>query len=872
MSAQRLDPQINVPHPNRRVIQVFVASPGDVQDARDALQAVVEELNKIWHRSGYMLELVNWKDHVIPWLGQPPEPTILKQIPVENWDVFIGILWMRFGTPTGSTDPITGQPYMSGTEEEFSLAYRTNQARGRPKLLMFRCVQPPSDIKGLDTEQYKLVQEFFTRFSKGGDHFGLISEYKAIEEFKSLVRTHLGSWLVSLQNGSMPDIEPKPGGVKEWLDSIGLSGNPFASVNASADDNLPKYYYIAAPYYDEIAGKTDNPERPVAIFGEPGIGKTALNRRIAYANRYEMGGQGALVVFYEDFTGVRNKIQTGRITPYDHVEAIIKSAIVSVDEDIRSGRLSIPKTISSEEKLELTGFVEKFGDELALSLKMNLIKNLGVSGDSYKDLSLPSSYVSLLRRFCQAVQSLGYSRLLVLVDRLDEAAQITGEENIGILLPLMTDLNLLEMKSCSVSFRFFLPLALKQDLLTRGVRDDRIKIFDLSYTADDLAVILKQRLKAFSHGQYGYMAELIQGNPPEIDKRLIQAADGNPRKLINLCGRLITEHCRMGFSEDKLLIAQDVVEKVLSPALELEGDALAELNPTNFSNRLPTPLAALYLRYESATTSEQFLQHAFCLTQGILQYVVCCLLALYKQTDSSDQLLTEKLRGLLFNPQTPPSLGNWREAMDRLLKVKDRMNTTLVDPIGRFRKNKELGQTLNRLIELRNDFSHSRMSSSGTIHIRREVENNIRTLMASAEELGDLKLASVEGVSVQDDGSLLHRVRLYQGNVLIPLLQTTAFQQNYPSGHLVFYNTATNESADLSPFGVISDILIEEQTVKSEPVFIEQILQSQNSGKIIAQYIGWIDQSSIQSSKTIKQFIAKNLVVDKTENLGTNID
>ena len=92
-----------------RKLRIFVASPGDVAEERRRLKKVVDELNQpndLADQLGLTLQLLDWRQ-VVPDLGRP-EGIILKQLPVENWDIFVGMLWLRFGTPTGAMDPETG--------------------------------------------------------------------------------------------------------------------------------------------------------------------------------------------------------------------------------------------------------------------------------------------------------------------------------------------------------------------------------------------------------------------------------------------------------------------------------------------------------------------------------------------------------------------------------------------------------------------------------------------------------------------------------------------------------------------------------------------------------------------------------------------
>ena len=108
----------------RTKVRIFVASPRDVDEERRRLALVVEHLNRgLADWLELTIELLRWETHVAPDTGRP-EGVILDQLPPDQWDIFIGILWLRLGTETGGSDPDTGQPYFAGTEEEFKAAYR----------------------------------------------------------------------------------------------------------------------------------------------------------------------------------------------------------------------------------------------------------------------------------------------------------------------------------------------------------------------------------------------------------------------------------------------------------------------------------------------------------------------------------------------------------------------------------------------------------------------------------------------------------------------------------------------------------------------------------------------------------------------------
>jgi len=53
-----------------QVLQIFLASPGDVGDERDRVDGVVSEWNSLWSDEiGVHLKLIRWETHAFPSAG-----------------------------------------------------------------------------------------------------------------------------------------------------------------------------------------------------------------------------------------------------------------------------------------------------------------------------------------------------------------------------------------------------------------------------------------------------------------------------------------------------------------------------------------------------------------------------------------------------------------------------------------------------------------------------------------------------------------------------------------------------------------------------------------------------------------------------------
>ncbi|MBI5384592.1 MAG: hypothetical protein HZA90_07865 [Verrucomicrobia bacterium] len=176
---------------NQKVITVFVASPRDVAKERQCLFKVTAHLNhQLAEHLGVRLELKEWRQ-VAPGMGRP-EDVILDQLPVETWDVFIGLLWLRFGMPPGPNR--SGEDHDSGTEEEFRLACRAQKESGRPRILFYRCTR--SAPVSVDTKQLREVQRFFAEFAPKGKNPGLFQDFGEADEFEKMVEKHLTGLLI----------------------------------------------------------------------------------------------------------------------------------------------------------------------------------------------------------------------------------------------------------------------------------------------------------------------------------------------------------------------------------------------------------------------------------------------------------------------------------------------------------------------------------------------------------------------------------------------------------------------------------------------------------------------------------------------------
>lgn len=166
-----------------KVFKLFLASPGDTSDQRVAAKEVIEEINTVFGRKEeFTIQLLNWEDSVYSSVGQDGQDVINRQIG-EDYDIFVGIMWKKFGSPT--------KRFGSGTEEEFNIAYERLKNHGNLQLMFFfNSTSIPQDS---DFNQFRKVQDF----RKSLEDFGVLYKtFTTNEDFIKLFRSNLMGFIL----------------------------------------------------------------------------------------------------------------------------------------------------------------------------------------------------------------------------------------------------------------------------------------------------------------------------------------------------------------------------------------------------------------------------------------------------------------------------------------------------------------------------------------------------------------------------------------------------------------------------------------------------------------------------------------------------
>ena len=161
--------------------KIFIGSPSDVQEEREIIEEIINEMNDLYeHLDIPKLKLISLKTDVRSKIGDfEGQSAIDKQID-GKYNVFIGILWKKFGTKT--------ENYDSGTQQEFYNAYSRYKENPKSMEIMFYFCERTSKFSEIDGEQLALVQKFRKKLE---DNKGLYKTYSSLEEFRDTIKNDL---------------------------------------------------------------------------------------------------------------------------------------------------------------------------------------------------------------------------------------------------------------------------------------------------------------------------------------------------------------------------------------------------------------------------------------------------------------------------------------------------------------------------------------------------------------------------------------------------------------------------------------------------------------------------------------------------------
>jgi len=170
-------------------LNVLVSSPSDLKDERNLFKDIIHDINnELCGFTQIKLNLLIWENYCYSDTSSDPQDVINKQIG-SNYDIFVGILWATFGTPTKKAG--------SGTEEEFNIAYKRFIENPDSVKILFYFKNTPIPVSKINPYEINKIQDFKKLISQKGT---LYWEYSDITEFEKLLRLHLIKQVTNYDN------------------------------------------------------------------------------------------------------------------------------------------------------------------------------------------------------------------------------------------------------------------------------------------------------------------------------------------------------------------------------------------------------------------------------------------------------------------------------------------------------------------------------------------------------------------------------------------------------------------------------------------------------------------------------------------------
>ena len=205
---------------------IFIGSPDDVQEERKIIEQTIKETNRYYKHDNKIpeLDLIKLDTDVRSMIVDQEAQTVIDKQIEGKYNVFIGILWKKFGSPT--------ENYDSGTEQEFNNALEKHRQNPNSMNIMFYfCTKGVPDLKDVNAEQLLAVQNFKNKLQ---DKKGLYKEYTSIKDFEEKIKNDLIKLVTEkitfeeneheIENDGLIDL------MENYLDSFNESQNEMESL------------------------------------------------------------------------------------------------------------------------------------------------------------------------------------------------------------------------------------------------------------------------------------------------------------------------------------------------------------------------------------------------------------------------------------------------------------------------------------------------------------------------------------------------------------------------------------------------------------------------------------------------------------------
>jgi len=398
-----------------------------------------------------------------------------------------------------------------------------------------------------------------------------------------------------------------------FLGSYGFVENPFVLTNADEEPELQSYF-VPPPYFPSVIGSPSKPKSSV-VFAPRGGGKTAQKVMIERKSVESTSTDEKFICLTYDSFNFPDRFKITDATAAWHLGNIVRLLVTAVLIHIEQKSEEV--NLSDGERSVLAKAARNFLSDLSEAEFSSTLKSirspLGRVADFYdrykgpvltlinavfaryklgkvtdltreRDIRKPS-VVEYLNVLIDISRTLGFSSVYILVDRIDEASITQGAANdsFRFIEPLISDLHVLELPGSA--FKFFLWDQIETHYRKGGARPDRVPIYKINWTVEELRQMLSKRLQAFSSGAISDLNQIVKPSVKyDLHGMVATFAAGSPRDMIRMCRSIIDEQTRTGDSPGALdlgPIEKGIISFSVERSNELFSDIMDELLRVN---------------------------------------------------------------------------------------------------------------------------------------------------------------------------------------------------------------------------------------------------------------------------------------------------
>lgn len=166
-------------------IKILISCPRDVDNIKNLVEDCCTNFNPSFSKNDSIeFVVIHWKKNVNATItGERPQDIINREFEDQEYDIFIGIFWKRFGEKQSNGK--------TPTEEEYEIALKNHKKTRKPKIVKVYFKQDPTDMPDSEEEilQMGAVFNFKKRVQQEGVYVGFKEEsfqkffYKELLDF-----------------------------------------------------------------------------------------------------------------------------------------------------------------------------------------------------------------------------------------------------------------------------------------------------------------------------------------------------------------------------------------------------------------------------------------------------------------------------------------------------------------------------------------------------------------------------------------------------------------------------------------------------------------------------------------------------------------